>query len=174
MRYSVVLLHLDCDGSSPRGSPPGGAGPAGATAPIREEEEGCGRAAELLFSSPSMPNISLGRPHQGGPRLQPPPPQPAPHPHTPVAAPLAPVSEAEGWAGVGPARLSKRPLGRTHSAPLPLGDPALAPLAPPTAHHYLRDQIRKTVHTAILFLYNSTLLVFDFLCINVNDCLCRC
>lgn len=44
--------------------------------------------------------------------------------------------------GLSAARLAKRPLGRTHSAPLPLGDPQLHP---PTAHHYLRDQIRKTV-----------------------------
>lgn len=63
---------------------------------------------------------------------------------------MPPVSEAEayvatacGVGGVGGgARLAKRPLGRTHSAPLPLGDPALQP---PAAHHYLRDQIRKTV-----------------------------
>ncbi|KAJ8731080.1 hypothetical protein PYW07_004244 [Mythimna separata] len=125
------LKHRNCDGSSPRGSPPGGAG-GGAQAPIREEEEGCGRAAELLFSSPSMPNISLGRPH-AAPRA----------PAAPAPA-LPPVCEAEGWAALGAARLCKRPLGRTHSAPLPLGDPALTP---PTAHHYLRDQIRKTVLT---------------------------
>ncbi|XP_047030407.1 histone deacetylase 4 isoform X4 [Helicoverpa zea] len=134
--FKTRLKHRNCEGSSPRGSPPGGAG-AGATAPIREEEEGCGRTAELLFSSPSMPNISLGRPHQPPPRHQPP--QPQPHPLPPVSS-LPPVSEAGAWAG----RLSKRPLGRTHSAPLPLGDPALAP---PAAHHYLRDQIRKTVLT---------------------------
>lgn len=56
-----------------------------------------------------------------------------------VAPALPAVSEALGAWG---ARGAKRPLGRTHSAPLPLGDPALAP---PNAHHYLRDQIRKTV-----------------------------
>lgn len=122
--YDHSCLYSDCDGTSPRGSPPGGAS-SGASAPIREEEEGCPRAADLLFSSPSMPNISLGRPHQAPP--------------PPPAAPLPVVSEA-GWA-LG-ARLPKRPLGRTHSAPLPLGDPALTP---PSAHHYLRDQIRKTV-----------------------------
>ncbi|KAH9644939.1 hypothetical protein HF086_010147 [Spodoptera exigua] len=134
--FKTRVKHRNCDGSSPRGSPPGGAGVggaggAGATAPIREEEEGCGRAADLLFSSPSMPNISLGRPHQPAPRL---------HPAPPPLAVLPPVSEAEGWAALG-GRLAKRPLGRTHSAPLPLGDPALTP---PSAHHYLRDQIRKT------------------------------
>ncbi|CAH0692108.1 unnamed protein product [Spodoptera exigua] len=137
--FKTRVKHRNCDGSSPRGSPPGGAGVggaggAGATAPIREEEEGCGRAADLLFSSPSMPNISLGRPHQPAPRL---------HPAPPPLAVLPPVSEAEGWAALG-GRLAKRPLGRTHSAPLPLGDPALTP---PSAHHYLRDQIRKTVLT---------------------------
>ena len=59
------------------------------------------------------------------------------------------MSEAEGAVyGVGAAlaRLAKRPLGRTHSAPLPLGDPALQPPSA-HAHHYLRDQIRKTVLT---------------------------
>ncbi|CAH0398143.1 unnamed protein product [Chilo suppressalis] len=159
----------NCDGSaiSPRGSPPGGGvggvGGAGGTAtPIREEEE-CGRAADLLFSSPSMPNISLGRPH-AHPHPHPHT-HPHPHPHPPpqVSVSLPPVSEAEAFSsggvgvgggmgpgvgvGVGPGvggRLGKRPLGRTHSAPLPLGDPALQP---PTAHHYLRDQIRKTVLT---------------------------
>lgn len=71
---------------------------------------------------------------------------------------LPPVSEAEAYMGAlpsgggggagGGARGAKRPLGRTHSAPLPLGDPALQP------HHYLRDQIRKTV--SLLILYNRT------------------
>lgn len=73
-----------------------------------------------------------------------------------VSASLPPVSEAEAYVptvgGAIPPRLGKRPLGRTHSAPLPLGDPALQPLAlplqPPTAHHYLRDQIRKTVRSS--------------------------
>lgn len=79
---------------------------------------------------------------------------------------LPPVSEAEaycpgalapgvpagaGGLGVG-ARLAKRPLGRTHSAPLPLGDPALQP---PSAHHYLRDQIRKTVSITTVFSYDT-------------------
>lgn len=114
---------------SPRGSPPGGA-----SAPIREEEESP-RAAELLFSSPSMPNISLGRPHAAHPK---PPPAALP------PAALPPVSEAEASGAAG--RGAKRPLGRTHSAPLPLGDPALQPHA---AHHYLRDQIRKTVSTTL-------------------------
>nr|XP_034832425.1 histone deacetylase 4 isoform X1 [Maniola hyperantus] len=125
------IKHRNCDGSSPRGSPPGAV-----AAPIREEEEG-GRAPELLFSSPSLPNISLGRPH-APPRHVPPAP--------PVTVALPPVSEAEAYMGAAAlgARLSKRPLGRTHSAPLPLGDPALQP---PSAHHYLRDQIRKTVLT---------------------------
>ncbi|XP_075978419.1 histone deacetylase 4 isoform X6 [Anticarsia gemmatalis] len=173
------VKHRNCEGGSPRGSPPGAGGSStgvGATAPIREEEEGCSRAAELLFSSPSMPNISLGRPHAGPPRHHPapaPPPHPphtphAPHtPHTPhthtpvwgcnisvgaplplgVGVPLAAVSEA-GAGGAWAPRGAKRPLGRTHSAPLPLGDPALQP---PNAHHYLRDQIRKTVrlHTIL-------------------------
>ncbi|XP_063825987.1 histone deacetylase 4-like [Ostrinia nubilalis] len=154
------VKHRNCDGTgSPRGSPPGVA------PPIREEDE-CGRAAELLFSSPSMPNISLGRPHLPHAHL-PHPPHPPHPPHaahpTPaqvrnyslVSVSLPPVSEAEafcptvgvgvGGVGVGVgARLIKRPLGRTHSAPLPLGDPALQP---PVAHHYLRDQIRKTVLT---------------------------
>lgn len=140
-------VYADCDGTSPRGSPPGTV-----ATPIREEEEG-GRAPELLFSSPSLPNISLGRPHAHAAPRHPPPhaAHAAPAPPGPVTLP--PVSEAEAaGAGVAPgaycgaalARLAKRPLGRTHSAPLPLGDPALQP---PTAHHYLRDQIRKTVLT---------------------------
>ncbi|KPJ15441.1 hypothetical protein RR48_09370 [Papilio machaon] len=146
------VKHRNCEGSSPRNSPPG------ATAPIREEEEASSRAAELLFSSPSLPNISLGRPHahahvphavHASHAAH------APHAlHAPTSATvpvaLPPVSEAEAYcpgvpAGAGglsvSARLAKRPLGRTHSAPLPLGDPALQP---PSAHHYLRDQIRKT------------------------------
>ncbi|KAI5635197.1 histone deacetylase domain-containing protein [Phthorimaea operculella] len=138
------VKHTNCETGSPRGSPPGGA------APIREEEESMARTPELLFSSPSMPNISLGRPHHAPPpRLAPPPP--------PVGVTLPPVSEAEAYTPItdgalGPGtvtgRLCKRPLGRTHSAPLPLGDPALHPHPhPPTAHHYLRDQIRKTVLT---------------------------
>lgn len=157
--------HRNCEGSSPRGSPPGAGGTStgvGATAPIREEEEGCSRAADLLFSSPSMPNISLGRAHGAPARAlaapAPPPPH-APHAQTPVwgcnisiGAPmplalgttLPAVSETMGAWGTLGARGAKRPLGRTHSAPLPLGDPALAP---PNAHHYLRDQIRKTVLT---------------------------
>ncbi|CAB3227364.1 unnamed protein product [Arctia plantaginis] len=157
------VKHRNCEGGSPRGSPPGAGSitGVGTTAPIREEEEGCSRAAELLFSSPSMPNISLGRPHAAPPRHHAPPAPPPhpphpPHSHTPVwgcnisvGAPmpvgvgptLPAVSESLGAWG---ARGAKRPLGRTHSAPLPLGDPALAP---PNAHHYLRDQIRKTVLT---------------------------
>ncbi|XP_073956942.1 LOW QUALITY PROTEIN: histone deacetylase 4 [Choristoneura fumiferana] len=135
--------HRNCDGSSPRGSPTGAG--AGAAAPIREEEEPPPRP-ELLFSSPSMPNISLGRP-----------PAPPHKPHEPqvvVSVSLPPVCEAEAYLGpLGPAaRGGKRPLGRTHSAPLPLGDPALQPPPPPppqppSAHNYLRDQIRKTVLT---------------------------
>lgn len=132
----------DCEGGSPRGSPPGSL-----AAPIREEEEG--RANELLFSSPSLPNISLGRPH-AAPRHVPP--AHAPHVGQVPPAVLPPVSEAEAYSGAAAlgARLAKRPLGRTHSAPLPLGDPALTPHThphPPSAHHYLRDQIRKTVLT---------------------------
>lgn len=128
------MLSVD-DGLSPRGSPPGGA-----SAPIREEEEGP-RASDQLFSSPSMPNISLGRPHAAPPRPHAPP----VGPRAPLPAALPPVSEAEAYAGpllAGGARAIRRQLGRTHSAPLPLGDPALQPQA---THHYLRDQIRKTV-----------------------------
>lgn len=70
------------------------------------------------------------------------------HRNPQVAVSLPPVSEAEAYMGVLPEggscpRGAKRPLGRTHSAPLPLGDPALQP------HHYLRDQIRKTVSIGI-------------------------
>lgn len=126
--------HRNCEGGSPRGSPPGGC----AAAPIREEEENGSRAAEFLFSSPSLPNISLGRPHVG-PRLHPP-----PAAHTPAPVVLPPVSEAEALVVGGAGGRPVQRLGRTHSAPLPLGDPALQP---PPVHHYLRDQIRKTVLT---------------------------
>ncbi|KAI8437212.1 hypothetical protein MSG28_010536 [Choristoneura fumiferana] len=198
--------HRNCDGSSPRGSPTGAG--AGAAAPIREEEEPPPRP-ELLFSSPSMPNISLGRPpapphkpHEpqfykfhyevfyrrwrravggnplwttGNPDLDPDSAglSPAKKPsctdkdnwfsydynltmcapgqslsaywcllftltiawsgQVVVSVSLPPVCEAEAYLGpLGPAaRGGKRPLGRTHSAPLPLGDPALQPPPPP-------------------------------------------
>lgn len=49
------------------------------------------------------------------------------------------------------ARLNKRPLGRTQSAPLPLGHPMLVGTAPssevPHHHYYLKQQIRQTVLT---------------------------
>ncbi|XP_050670008.1 histone deacetylase 7-like isoform X2 [Leptidea sinapis] len=140
-----------------------GSPPAVCAAPIREEEESA-HSPELLFSSPSMPNISLGLPHVPHPSHVPHASY-VPHAPRPLAPPgsasLPPVCEAEAYCGVDgvsavasglSARLAKRPLGRTHSAPLPLGDPALHaphPLhpLPPTAHHYLRDQIRKTVLT---------------------------
>lgn len=133
--------HRNCESGSPRGSP--------TAAVIREEEESGYQPPrappELLFSSPSMPNISLGRPHA--------PAQPRTQPLPVTVTPLPPVSESARPgpcpAECGVLRLNKRPLGRTHSAPLPLGDPALRstlPLAPP-AHNYLRDQIRKTVLT---------------------------
>ncbi|XP_049860821.1 histone deacetylase 5 isoform X2 [Schistocerca gregaria] len=176
--------------------------------PIQEEGEGCGSqqgsVGELsLYSSPSMPNISLGRP----PTHSVP---DATHLHG--SAGLGTVSEAEvraaftarlgmpltgqmlpgtlpfyptlpvidgeySYAGgsatlgtapgitdaqVAHARLNRRPLGRTQSAPLPLGHPVLA-LVPPShspsqyddfqhqqqqqQHNFLRQQIRQTVLT---------------------------
>lgn len=49
------------------------------------------------------------------------------------------------------ARLNKRPLGRTQSAPLPLGHPMLVgagnPSDLPHHHYYLKQQIRQTVLT---------------------------
>lgn len=182
----------DCEGGSPRGSPASGCS-SGAAMPIREEEEACSRAAELLFSSPSLPNISLGRAHVAAAA---PPAAHAPQheerappfalardlswshsPHNSVSLP--PVSEAEaccaGPAGLAPAgiapaglapaahspavaRLGKRLLGRTYSAPLPLGDPALQP---PVAHHYLCKQIRKTVSLALRCVTHDEL--YDFI-----------
>lgn len=54
--------------SPPIGAPAGSRGSPTAAAPIREEvEEAYGQQGSIgdlsLFSSPSMPNISLGRPH---------------------------------------------------------------------------------------------------------------
>ncbi|KZC05441.1 Histone deacetylase 4 [Dufourea novaeangliae] len=124
-----------------------------------------------LFSSPSMPNISLGRPH-------------VPSGTNTTGTKLATVSEAEVRAAftarlgsltgqmlpVAHARLQKaghRPLGRTQSAPLPLGHPMLqgGMITPQThyeeylaekqlhdqqqAHNYLKQQIRQTVLTRV-------------------------
>ncbi|XP_012269340.1 histone deacetylase 4 isoform X13 [Athalia rosae] len=200
---------------------------AGSNTPIQEEGENTAYGGPLtsssqqgslsdlsLFSSPSMPNISLGRPHVPSSSAS--------------ATKLAPVSEAEARAAltarlgmpltgqmlpgtlpfypsltviegehtyihkqmqnleqnrhqvyhgapitdtqVAHARLHKaghRPLGRTQSAPLPLGHPMLQGgiIAPPThyeeylaekqihdqqqAHIYLKQQIRQTVLTRV-------------------------
>ncbi|XP_012285218.1 histone deacetylase 4 isoform X3 [Orussus abietinus] len=203
---------------------------AGSNTPIQEEGENApyggpltsssqqGSLSDLsLFSSPSMPNISLGRPHVPSSSAS--------------GTKLAPVSEAEVRAAftarlgmpltgqmlpgtlpfypsltviegeptyihkqmqnleqqpnrqhplyhgapitdtqVAHARLHKaghRPLGRTQSAPLPLGHPMLqgGMMAPPThyeeylaekqlhdqqqAHNYLKQQIRQTVLTRV-------------------------
>lgn len=69
----LICLFLDCSGTSDSGpnSPPTRGSPTSANTPIQEENEdphynGVNRASinDLqLFSSPSMPNISLGRPH---------------------------------------------------------------------------------------------------------------
>ena len=71
---NVCFFVVDCSGTPDSGpnSPPTRGSPTSANAPIQEENEdphynnGVNRASinDLqLFSSPSMPNISLGRPH---------------------------------------------------------------------------------------------------------------
>lgn len=72
---SIKILNnfLDCSGTPDSGpnSPPTRGSPTSANAPIQEENEdpynGSINRANIndlqLFSSPSMPNISLGRPH---------------------------------------------------------------------------------------------------------------
>ncbi|XP_011303794.1 histone deacetylase 4 isoform X2 [Fopius arisanus] len=217
--------------SPPTGNNPQSSPTAGSNTPIQEENENTqyggpltsssqqGSLSDLsLFSSPSMPNISLGRPHVQSNSLS-------------SGTKLTPVSEAEVRAArtarlgmpltdqmlpgtlpfypsltviegdsayihkqmqsleqqgsrqhlvyhstpitdtqVAHARLHKaghRPLGRTQSAPLPLGHPMLqgSIMAPPThyeeyltekqlheqqqAHNYLKQQIRQTVLTRV-------------------------
>ncbi|XP_055636355.1 histone deacetylase 4 isoform X3 [Toxorhynchites rutilus septentrionalis] len=178
--------------SGPNSPPAIGSRGSPSNAPIQEENEdpqyGPGRSSinDLsLFSSPSMPNISLGRPHLADahsvshiamvplrpPHPQPPPPPLSHHPPPPPfvshhpsmleqlteqqlqAAAVAAAAAAAGGLSINPthpggihsgvpivygqpitdaqvaqARLHKqghRPLGRTQSAPLPLGHPML-------------------------------------------------
>ncbi|XP_077298771.1 histone deacetylase 4 isoform X3 [Arctopsyche grandis] len=169
--------------SPPIGAPAGSRGSPTAAAPIREEvEEAYGQQGSIgdlsLFSSPSMPNISLGRPHVTSTtesnmlatvseaevraaftaRLGVPltegmlPPSLPYYPMLPVESynkppPHQPITDIQ----VAHARLNKRPLGRTQSAPLPLGHPMLVGTANPSDmsqhHYYLKQQIRQTVLT---------------------------
>ncbi|XP_029042665.1 histone deacetylase 4 isoform X14 [Osmia bicornis bicornis] len=134
---------------------------AGNATAIQEETENTGYGGPLtsssqqgslsdlsLFSSPSMPNISLGRPH-------------VPTGSGTSGTKLATVSEAEVRAA-----FTAR-LGRTQSAPLPLGHPMLqgGMIGPQShyeeylaekqlhdqqqAHNYLKQQIRQTVLTRV-------------------------
>lgn len=72
-----------------------------------------------------------------------------PPPHQPMPPqPSQPITDIQ----VAHARLNKRPLGRTQSAPLPLGHPMLVGTSQPQDltpghHYYLKQQIRQTVLT---------------------------